>query len=197
MKKIYIDIDDVIANTTKTIPDLANRMFGKKIRYEDLTSFNLNESLKLTPEQMKVFFATLHQEDILMTFTAVDGSVDAIERLIKMGYEIYLITGRPPQSYEVTRKWLSRQGFSYDYLYFADKYDRYQDQADKPFILSMTRLAEYTFELVVEDSMKMARWFRDRGTRVAIMDHPWNRELAEDSKVTRCQDWDSVMSLLD
>ncbi len=196
MKSVYIDIDDVIANTSKSIPVLAEKLFGIKVQYEDLTSFNFNESLKLNPAQLETFFEYLHREEVLIEFFPVKGAKESLNKIKELGYVIYIITGRPPHSFEITKKWLQKNGFIYDYLYFADKYSRYSD-TNKPHIISMDQLAEIDFTLIIEDSLKMAMWFNEKKSRVALIDHPWNREYdAAKSVFKRCFNWNDVMGYL-
>lgn len=194
-KLIFIDIDDVIAKTSASVLDLAKELFNKDLKHEDLVSFDLEKTLNLSSSEMDVFFKELHNEDLLINTPLISDAKISLEKIKEMGYIIYLITGRLPSTYGVTKKWLKKNEIYYDYLYFADKYSRYPEKKNESHILSMDKLSEINFTLAVEDSLIMARWFSKRKTKVALLDNPWNREKTGES-IKRCHNWNEVLVYL-
>ncbi len=194
-KLIFIDIDDVIAKTSASVLDLAKELFNKDLKHEDLVSFDLEKTLNLSSSEMDVFFKELHNEDLLINTPLISDAKISLEKIKEMGYIIYLITGRLPSTYGVTKKWLKKNEINYDYLYFADKYSRYPEKKNESHILSMDKLSEINFTLAVEDSLIMARWFSKRKTKVALLDNPWNREKTGES-IKRCHNWNEVLVYL-
>ncbi len=194
-KLIFIDIDDVIAKTSASVLDLAKELFNKSLKHEDLTSFDLEKTLNLSSSEMDMFFKELHNEDLLINTPLISDAKISLEKIKEMGYIIYLITGRLPSTYDVTKKWLKKNEIYYDFLYFADKYSRYPEKKNESHILSMDKLSDISFTLAVEDSLIMARWFSKRKTKVALLDNPWNREKTGES-IKRCHNWNEVLVYL-
>jgi hypothetical protein len=44
------------------------------------------------------------------------GAVDALARVVDAGHELHLVTARPPEAEESTRRWLAREGIRYTSL---------------------------------------------------------------------------------
>lgn len=51
--KIYIDYDDCLCETARAFTGIAERLFGKKVPYEEVQFFNLQDSFKLTDDEYK------------------------------------------------------------------------------------------------------------------------------------------------
>ena len=49
--KIYVDYDDCICETARAFTEIADKLFGKKVPYEMVKHFNLQESFELTDEE--------------------------------------------------------------------------------------------------------------------------------------------------
>ncbi len=56
MKRIYVDLDDVISRTTDTYSAVIEQEFGRQVRFEDLTCFDLKVSFQLTDREYRHFF---------------------------------------------------------------------------------------------------------------------------------------------
>ncbi len=194
-KLIFIDIDDVIAKTSASVLDLAKELFNKDLKHEDLVSFDLEKTLNLSSSEMDMFFDALHKDYVLINTPLISAAKTSLEKIKEKGYVIYLVTGRLPKTYSITKKWLKKNEIYYDYLYFADKYSRYPEKKNESHILSMDKLSEINFTLAVEDSLIMARWFSKRKTKVALLDNPWNREKTGES-IKRCHNWNEVLVYL-
>ena len=61
MPAIYVDLDDVIAKTTCHYVDVLKREFGKTVEFENITSFNLQESFSLSDKEYDFFFKKVHE----------------------------------------------------------------------------------------------------------------------------------------
>ena len=77
----------------------------------------------------------------------------------------------------------------------VDKYGRYAGETADA---TLEQLRELPFALAVEDSLEMARFLAEHGTRrVLLMDRPWNRvalpsDLAAGQRIVRVSDWFEV-----
>ena len=54
---IYIDFDDCLCETGKAFADLAARLFGTRVPYEEMRYFNLQHAFGLTEEQYAFYMS--------------------------------------------------------------------------------------------------------------------------------------------
>ena len=59
--KFYVDFDDCLCETAKSFSAIALRMFGKNVPYENIHSFNLQQSFELTDDEYERFMIEGHQ----------------------------------------------------------------------------------------------------------------------------------------
>ena len=122
--KIYVDYDDCLCETARTFTEIADRLFGKKVPYEEVRFFNLQDSFKLTDEEYKEILVEGHRPEILMAFEETPGASEVMNEWLDAGHEVYIITGRPYSSYEPSRKWLDEHGMERFRMYCVNKYGR-------------------------------------------------------------------------
>ncbi len=192
MKRIYVDVDDVLAATSVSFLVLLEELFGKSLQVEDIHHFDLGKSFGLDSEDYATLMDAIHEPEVLESMRPVAGAAEVLGSWSDAGYEIAVMTGRPPQAIEVTRRWLGRHGLRYGHVECVDKYDRYHGG---------TRLAavrEMRFQLAIEDSPEMAVFLARHGCQsVALMDRPWNRTLprldsSERARIVRVQGWEEI-----
>lgn len=196
---IYIDVDDVISDTTVTFPSLLQQHFGKTIDFEAITSFDLTQSFRLTEEELTRFLDIAHSSEIISEYKPRSGAIESINSFISLGYEIAIVTGRPFSTRELTQEWLAKHSISYHRLIFVDKYSRTVLGIDASDVMSLETFSNMNFCFAVEDSGYMASYLSENmKIPVALLDRPWNRtssclDNVSTDLVKRCQDWDEVM----
>ncbi|MBW1849770.1 MAG: bifunctional metallophosphatase/5'-nucleotidase [Deltaproteobacteria bacterium] len=200
-RRIYIDVDDVISDTTITYPTLLKKHFGKTIPFEAITSFDLGKSFNLHKEELDRFMQIAHSPEVITKYQPRAGAIESMNSFISMGYEVAIVTGRPPSSKQLTEEWLAKHNISFHHLFFVDKYSRILPGAYPSNAISLDALAKMNFCFAVEDSSDMARFLsEDMQIPVALLDRPWNRnsqyqDHAASSLVNRCHTWDEVMEI--
>ena len=122
--KIYIDYDDCLCETARAFTGIAERLFGKKVPYEEVQFFNLQDSFKLTDDEYKQLMIEGHLPEVLLSFEETPGASKVINEWIDKGYEVDIITGRPYSSYEISRIWLDKHGLDRVRLLCLNKYGR-------------------------------------------------------------------------
>jgi uncharacterized HAD superfamily protein len=100
MLPIYVDIDDVLADTSGALIDLAESTFGKKVAFNDLKSFDLKVSFDLTQEEYEHFLNLAHKPNEILGLDPYTEAIDAVRRWTASGHAISIITGRPTSTYE-------------------------------------------------------------------------------------------------
>lgn len=187
MLPIYVDMDDVLCESTRTFVKIIEREFGIHASFENATSFDMRESFGLTQEQFAHFFRLAHLPQTIREFPLVEGSRCVLMDWVSQGHEITVVTGRPPESYEASLEWLKTNEIPFSSLVFVDKYSR-EDGANT--VLSLERVCDMGFSLAVEDSSAIAEYIAGTmGIPVVLLDRPWNRNGPSATNIKRCYSW--------
>ena len=176
---------------------LVNSEFGKKVRFDDIMSFDLAKSFDLNEEEEARLFEVFHDDDILRVIEPVDGALEAVRKFDENGFDVHVVTGRPPVTHGVSREWLKEKDVPHVAITFVDKYLRGHAHVEDVTTLSLDELKELKFSLAVEDSLKMAIFLaNEMNLDVLLLDRPWNNGNGDitinDSShgsITRCTGW--------
>jgi uncharacterized HAD superfamily protein len=187
-KTIYVDMDDVLCETARGCLEIVERVFGKRVAYEQLTDFNLGNACELTPEETAELYHIVHHPDELLRLKPVNGAIAVLNQWMAAGFEIAIVTGRPPATYEPSLDWLVREHVPYHSFTVVDKYGRFT--TEERIVVSLSELATKEFTFAVEDSPTMARYLAEQmKVPVKLFDRPWNRATVEHPKITRHNHW--------
>ena len=105
-RTIYVDMDDVLCETARGCLEIVERVFGKRVAYEQLTDFNLGNSCELSSEETAELYHIVHHPDELLRLKPVNGAIAVLNQWMAAGFEIAIVTGRPPATYEPSLDWL-------------------------------------------------------------------------------------------
>lgn len=75
MFPIYVDMDDVLCESTRTFVKIIEREFGIHASFENATSFDMRESFSLTQEQFAHFFRLAHLPQTILEFPSSRGQI--------------------------------------------------------------------------------------------------------------------------
>ncbi|MHC4270904.1 MAG: 5' nucleotidase, NT5C type [Planctomycetota bacterium] len=193
MLPIYVDFDDVLADTTKSFLKILEREFGKRVNFEDIFSFDLKASFDLSDSEFELFFQRVHQPEVIREFAPIEGAVGVLEEWIELGYQISIVTGRLTCAYEASLDWLSKHNVPYHSFMMVDKYSR--ENINTKIAVSMEEFSEMQFSLAIEDSAKMALHLSQKmGIPVALIDRPWNRRANLNHKINRYTSWYDIQN---
>jgi uncharacterized HAD superfamily protein len=194
---VYVDLDDVLAETSRMFLSLLHREFGRQREYCELTTFSLSQSLSLSPGDFEEFVRLAHTRRELMSIEPVDGAKAVLDEWRSRGIRISVVTGRPPENYEVSCEWLSENAIPYDRLLMVDKYRR--SSGKQPYLLSLQELHAMPFSLAIEDCLEVATYLAEKTgiALVALRNCPWNSQAVDHPRVRRCTSWREISRLLD
>jgi uncharacterized HAD superfamily protein len=189
----YVDLDDVLAETTRALAEMARARFGKSVAFEEMRVFDLALSLGLDDDEYPAFMNAAHEPDFLTGLQAIPGASDTLARWRSAGIRVDVITGRPPNCREPTLQWLEARRIPFDTLEFVDKYGRYGN----PAAASPEHLLRRDFRTVIEDADQTARDLAlHTDALVLLYDRPWNQNSeAEAHGAVRVRSWDEVQRL--
>ena len=195
---IYIDFDDCISETAKYFSKLVYEMFGKDVPYEKMDFFNLQQSFKLNDDEYEKLIIKGHEPEILLDYEETPGASKTINSWIDKGYNVFIITGRPYNSYEPSRQWLDEHGLERVKLYCMDKYGREDKIIDSEHNLKLDDFYKMKFDFAVEDSPEAFKYFKHLPeTKVNVFDRPWNRTAEfPGENFRRVFDWECIGKLI-
>lgn len=192
--KIYVDFDDCLCETARGFVDIAARLFGKNVPYEEVKFFNLQQSFDLTDDEYEKLMLEGHRPEILLGYEETPGASAVINELLDKGHEVMIITGRPASAYEPSRQWLDEHGLERVKLYCLNKYGRDSFIKNSEFNMELEDYYKIKFDYAIEDSPMAFKFFDHLpDLKVMVFDRPWNHEheLPGDN-FTRCTSWDMI-----
>jgi uncharacterized HAD superfamily protein len=193
---IYVDLDDVLGETSLMFLGLLKKEFGRDVAYNDLTSFSLAMSLGLNAEALAEFVRLAHTRDQLMSIVPVVGASDVLHHWHGRGVRISIVTGRPPDTQEISCEWLRATKIPYDRVLFVDKYRR-SVGSGLP-LISLEDVPQMAFCLVIEDSLEVATYLSTRmGVPIVLKTCPWNMGEIDSTKLWRCNSWREIAETFD
>ena len=196
--RIYVDLDDVLSHTIEQLAALLERDFGRRVEPEAVVHFDLSRSFGLTPAELEAFFAAVHSPEMLAALAPKAGAARALRAWTQRGYEVSVLTGRPPATAACSRAWLERHGIPHTHFACVDKYGRSDSRGAEAPALRLEDLAQFGFALAIEDSLEVATHLAlTCDVPVVLLDRPWNRDVsrlapAAAARMVRCADWREI-----
>lgn len=198
-RRIYVDLDDVLCETARAFITLLEKHFDKTVPFDAMKSFDLARSFNLDEKELERLWHLGHTPEVLIGLQPTEGAGAALHQLTSMGYEIDVITGRPPFTAPATQEWLEKNHFPHHRLTFVDKYGRGGLHPSYSTVITLDELARSSFCYAIEDSGDMVAFISTKmALPVALLERPWNREYPfSDAKaltlIDRCVDWAGVV----
>lgn len=192
--KIYIDFDDVICETAKHFTILAKELFGVDVPYSQVQFFNLQKAFDIDDKQYDELMKAGHLPENLLAYEETLDASKTINKWVDEGHEVMVITGRPFDSYEPSRKWLDDHNLERIPLFCVDKYGRENFNQGCSYSMTLAELYEMTFDFAIEDSPNaFEHVMHFENCKVAVFNRPWNAnvQLPNDNFV-RCDGWHEI-----
>lgn len=195
--KVYIDFDDVICETGRYFTILAKKLFDIDLPYSQVQFFNLKKAFNLNDEQYDILMKEGHTVENLLAYDETPGASEIINKWLDAGHEVSIITGRPFEAYDASRKWLNDHNLGRLPLYCVDKYGRENFNRDFSYSMNLEDLYKMSFDFAIEDSPAAFEHVAHfENCRVAVFDRPWNRDAEfPNDRFTRCLDWQNIDKL--
>jgi uncharacterized HAD superfamily protein len=192
-KEIYVDMDDVLCETARRFLAVIEREFGKQVPYDRLTDFNFETSCNLTASERAVLYEKIHYADEILAIEPIPEAIEVLNKWARAGYQIAIVTGRPPDTYASSIEWLARFQVPYHSFTVVDKYGRFE--TENTVGLTLAELATKKFCWAVEDSWPMAQFLATTmNLPVALLDRPWNQSAEDHPNIKRYKQWKDLLS---
>lgn len=197
--KIYIDFDDVICETAKYFTKIAKELFDIEVPYREVQFFNLQKSFDLNDAQYDELMKAGHLPENLLAYEETIDASQTINKWVEKGHEVYVITGRPFDSYEPSRTWLDAHHLEKIPLFCVDKYGRESFNQGCTYSMTLEQLYDMDFDFAIEDSpAAFEHVMHFAKCKVAVFDRPWNKdEPLPNERFIRCNGWKEIDRVLE
>lgn len=187
--RVYVDCDDVVAETARHLIDLRRRGGGWAPEFGQMFDFDLHRSLRLGDEEYRVFMEKAHEPEELAALEEVPGACETLRAWRTDGIEPFIVTGRPACAHAATLEWLERRGLAGIPLLMVDKYNRRLGAETAGVeVVPFASLSSFGFDLAVDDAPQALDLLAASGfCPFVVFDRPWNRTYNPD--VPRVPDW--------
>lgn len=169
---IGIDIDGVIADFVGSFLPKLNKYCKCKFRDIIDYDFEKNINVNISAATIKKLWREVEKKKIYRELRLIKGSIEALNKLAKSN-TIILITNRKKVNQKDTVLWLKRHKIPFEKLVVADS------RREKIFEMKKC-------DIVLEDSLEIARILGALGKTVLLFDYPWN---SMNKNIIRIEDW--------
>jgi len=169
MKKIGLfDIDGVIADTGKAMINIVQNDLNKKwVSVEDIVEYDVTKLSWLNNHEIEHLLTKFCQPEFYYYIPPMPYAAEVTDILRQKGWEIILVTARPPFLYDITLYWLKKYSIHFNSLISSRPEEKinYCVNNDKCF------LVEDRGDLLLQIEEKMPEM------KIFIYDQPWNRRI--------------------
>ena len=179
---IGLDIDGVIIDYLRQILPLLCDIYGRTIRYEDITHPTLSKFLNIDEETSADIWEQILNTDLMQNAPPIEGAIEGLAALSR--HEIWLITGREASMEDLTVSWLKNHEI---------KYDRIMFESEK---VEGNLLLEKQCGIFVEDQLEAAYSLAEAGVFTLLFNQPWNQAESLPENCRRVYDWDNIVKII-
>ena len=189
MKKIGIDIDEVLSETVAGFLAFYNEKHGTQFYFDQIVEYSFSKIFGITPEieksELMAFFASTSFAEL----ATVNGSNEAIKELSK-NYELYAVSSRPPQLMKLTSVWLNKhfQGCFKEVILIDSHFDSSKNKSQ----ICLQKHLDY----FVEDVLSYAEDCAGSGVEVFLLDKPWNQGTINSKNIIRVKNWLEIVETI-
>lgn len=175
MKRIAIDMDDVLADATQRIIELYNKNLGTNFNKTDFDTFDWHE-LIVPEEYLSKVRNILFEPGFFASLAVIPDSVEVVKKLQKK-YEVFIVSAAMefPNSLLEKSQWLDKH---FPFIHWKNRVMC----GDKSIIAA---------DIIIDDHTKNLENFK--GELPLLYDAPHNRKITDYQRVTN---WKEIETLL-
>ena len=172
---LCVDVDDVICNLQEVVINLFNERYGSNYKIEDFTDYDV---MNVLPTQDGIVMRNMYGETGLYNkVKPMHGAQEALQKLINMGHQVYLVTAAIPKTYGEKVEFIKR------YFPFISEEN----------IVCMKHKWLFKADIIIEDNLQtlLAKPYYHR----ILLDKPWNQSARDYVYgIERCHNWDEILA---
>ena len=174
---LCIDVDDVICNLQETVIKLFNERFGSNYTLNDFTEYDI---MNVLPTRHAMVMKDLYGEvGLYDKVKPPPGAQKALEKLINLGHQVYLVTAAVPKTYGEKVSFIKR---FFPYI-------------DENHIISMRHKWMFNADVMIEDNLQTL--LEKPNYHRICFNTPWNQSDKDwVYGIHRCYNWDDVLAAI-
>lgn len=185
-RHVAFDIDGVVADTMNLFLEIAREEFGiHHLKYEDITTYALEECLDLAEEQIEAIVERLLGADATARLKPIDGAPEGIGRVAKVAGSVLFVTARP-RAAEI-EAWLHR--------ILQVPSEAISVVATGDFDGKTAVLREKGIRFFVEDRLETCFQMGGEGVSPIVYRQPWNRKRHPFPEVGSWSELESMLAI--
>lgn len=178
------DVDGVVADTMRLFIDIAQGSFAiDHLRYEDITTYHLDQCLDLDPEIIEAIIRQILDGSHASPLRPISGCGQALARFGRDGEMVRFVTARPNE--EVIRAWLEAT--------LPLEAAQIEVVATGSFEAKTEVLKTRGIRVFVEDRLETCFLLSREGIAPIVFKQPWNRSPHPFREVSS---WEEIASLM-
>jgi len=185
-KVIGVDIDGVLADYPRSFVQFINEELGTYYMLEDVTSYNIYESLGIPLEKGLELKDKYRQTGQKRFIPLCEGAKEFLDWAREQDYAVVLLTARPYQQYKRifadTMEWLKSNELHYDMVLFSENKEE-----------TLINQFQGQVEFFVEDMPKNANQVARLGVPCYLITRPYNKDSQLNGLVIRTDSLQEVM----
>lgn len=174
---ICVDIDDVVCNLQEAVIELFNKRYVANYKIEDFTEFDI---MNILPTQDAIVMRDMYGESGLYnSVKPMPGAQKALEKLINLGHQVYLVTAAIPKTYG-------------EKVAFIQRFFPYIDESH---IICMKHKWLLKADIMIEDNLQTL--LEKPHYHRILMNKPWNKSDKDWLyDVNRCNNWNEILEVI-
>jgi uncharacterized HAD superfamily protein len=182
---IAFDIDGVFANTMSLFLEIAHSDYGiNHIRYEDITTYFLEECLDIDPEIIRVIINRILEGEFEPELKPINGSVKVLSEIGET-HPLLFVTARPQLS--IVKEWVHRM--------LPVRPSDIEVIATGTFEGKVDVLNARGVRYFVEDCLAVCHMLSEHGITPILFSQPWNR--SSNHPFREVSSWAEIRALVD
>jgi hypothetical protein len=186
--KIAIDIDDCIAEYTRTLTFFYNKVYDGQLTINDIKVWDLKTAYEKTgtPESIRALMDCFIQHPSFLQMAEVPGATAAIRRLIEEGHEVFFISARGSKAIDLCYKWFYEHNLPLKNIYF---------NRDKWWLVDKLGI-----DVMIDDGMHNLNAIETQlpgRVECVVFERPWNEKAASVGPVHRANTWPTIIRMVE
>lgn len=186
MKRVGVDLDDIVANFNQAFIPYMNRILGTNVTYETHRSFFFPDVYGVPMTEMHVYLTDFCHKGGHNSIRLIPGAFAGL-KLLEKRYELHLITSRCESLADITCDWLSAHGVNVftDY-HFTNSASLLHPEKRR---LKSEVCKQLGVVALFEDALHNANDVASAGIPVIMPSRPWNEGGNVHQLVHRTSGW--------
>lgn len=179
-ERLLVDVDGTICNNLQRACQFIREEYGKDIHPDEITEWSYRfEDVGIELADVFEYLLRERPKWYLQDLEPVPEAKRALADLSKSGYELTIVTHRPPETHHLTKQWLSEQDFTYD--------EFVEDVPDNK--------ADVDGDILIDDYHGHVRNAAEANMYSILMDRPYNT-VPSHRRATVATSWDEVVEIV-